>query len=185
MHQAKKQHFKVKFWNWDPLTIWHIMPFVQFFFKTLHPIVLYSSSSSKESKPYAGSLKLWNFPNFWIIILFVEVKADQNSEDLQGRVHKNEKSFANKGRSSGHDPRDNMYKKDCPRQKKDDHLDKMQGTICTKQIVTGYQRMIIRTRSQGQYVQNDVLWEEKTSANPRNKWEKGKSSWILQLFLAS
>ena len=32
MHQVIKQHFKVKFWNWDPMTSWQNMTGVQFCF---------------------------------------------------------------------------------------------------------------------------------------------------------
>ena len=32
------QDFKVKFWNWGLITIWHNMESVAFFSKSLHPI---------------------------------------------------------------------------------------------------------------------------------------------------
>ena len=40
MHQLKKQHFKVKFWNWGPITIWYNKTCVNFFVqKSLHPFI--------------------------------------------------------------------------------------------------------------------------------------------------
>ena len=37
LRQAKKQHFKGKLWKWGPITIWHNMNCVQFFFKITPP----------------------------------------------------------------------------------------------------------------------------------------------------
>ena len=39
IHYQKKQHFKVNFWKWGPITIWHNIKCVQFFLlqKSLHP----------------------------------------------------------------------------------------------------------------------------------------------------
>ena len=31
LRQDKKQHFKVRFWNWGPISIWYNMSSVQFF----------------------------------------------------------------------------------------------------------------------------------------------------------
>ena len=41
MRQVKKQHFKVKFWNWGPIIIWNKLKCVHIFLsqKSLHPIL--------------------------------------------------------------------------------------------------------------------------------------------------
>ena len=42
LRQVIKKHFKLKFWNWVPVTIWHNMTSAQFFFihlKSLRPNV--------------------------------------------------------------------------------------------------------------------------------------------------
>ena len=41
LRQVKKQHFKVKFWNWGPSTIWPIMTCFQFFPLKNHSTLLH------------------------------------------------------------------------------------------------------------------------------------------------
>ena len=58
-HDKKQHYFKVKLWNWSPITIWHNTTCVHFFFFKNHSTLMVMDPKICESRLFSISLLLF------------------------------------------------------------------------------------------------------------------------------